>query len=84
MELAVYRQAFRAERWHNSPTAFEASVHVYVTRVSDRTLLYVQPFDYRTRKYSLGQWADRDARRFRAELEKLRREAARAILERLF
>lgn len=84
MELVVYRQAFRAERKGNPPMSFETSIHVYVTRISDGALLFVQPFDYRTRKYLFTQWAGEKARRFRSELDGLRRDAAQAILEQMF
>jgi hypothetical protein len=84
MELAVYRQAFRAELNGNPPMSFQASVHVYVTRVSDGSLLFVQPFDYRTKKYLFRQWAEQNARRLRAELTGIRADAAQAIIEQFF
>jgi hypothetical protein len=84
MEIAVYRQCFRASDGINPPMTFDASVHVYLTRVSDGALLFAGPLDYRSRKYRFGKWADHNAKRFRAELERARQTIAESIVEQMF
>jgi len=73
MEIAVYRQAFRANDRINPPMTFDTSIHVYVTRVSDGATLFVLPLDYRSRSYRFKEWAAQDARKFRAELKRIQR-----------
>ena len=84
MEIAVYRQAFRANDRINPPMSFDASIHVYVTRVSDGTTLFVSPLDYRSHSYRFKEWAAQNAKKFRAELKRIQRVIAEAIIEQSF
>ena len=84
MEIVVEQHGFDAEERGNPPMMVQASVQVYITRVSDGTVLFNTPIEYRGHKHRFMAWADDGARKFRGELRRAGRVVARSIVEQMF
>jgi len=84
MEIVVEQHGFDAEGRGNPPMTVQASVQIYITRVSDGTVLFNSPLEYRGHKHRFLSWAEDDARKFRGELRRAGRVVAQSIVQQVF
>jgi hypothetical protein len=84
MEFVVERHGFGAPERGNPPMMMEATIHIYITRVSDGTLLFSSPVEYRGHQHRFTHWAAEDARKFRGELKRAGRMVSRSIVDQVF
>ena len=84
LEIAVEWHGFRGPRGEsNPPLMMEASVQMYITRISDGALLFNSPLQYHGHQHTFRCWADEDARRFRSELRRIGRMVGQGVAEQL-
>jgi hypothetical protein len=83
--MRVERQHFRADQHSiNPPMAFDATIIVYITRISDGSLLFAGSLEYRSRKRLFSEWGANDATHFRKELFAAQKMFAEMLHEQLF
>lgn len=79
----VHRQRFEELHGLNPPMTFAVTVDVEVKRVSDGVRLHKGSLEYRGRRLRFNEWAERKAKPFRSEMERVTRTMASVIVDQL-